>query len=114
MIPRLCANLTTNEEEPRFYLKHNDDKSDNLLVDHDARITGIIDWEFASTEVRELAFTSPCMMWPVGDLYNGKNNLSAEELELAGMFQRRGRHGMADIILKCRKWQRFLFLWLVI
>lgn len=109
MILNLCASLTTNEGQPRFCLKHNDDKGDHLLVDHDARITGIIDWEYTSTEVRKLAFSSPCMMWPVRNFYNGYNNLSAEELEFAGIFQRRGRHDMADIILEGRKWQRSSF-----
>ena len=110
MIPKLCATLTADNTGPRFYLKHNDDKGDHLLVNKDSRVTAIIDWEYATTEVREIAFTSPCMMWPVGDFYDGKNNLSPEEFEFANIFRKRRRHDMADIILKGRKWQRFLFL----
>ena len=110
VIPKLCATLTADRDGPRFYLKHNDDKGDHLIVDKDFHITAIIDWEYASTEVKELAFTSPCMMWPVRDFYNGKNNLSPEELEFASIFRRRGRDDMAEIILRGRKWQRFLFL----
>ena len=109
VIPKLCATLKFDKDEPRFFLKHNDDKGDHLLVDEDFRITAIIDWEYASTEVKELAFTSPCMMWPVADFYDGKNNLSPEELEFASIFRRRGRHDIAEIILKGRKWQRFMF-----
>ena len=109
MIPELCATLTADKTGPKFYLKHNDDKGDHLLINKDFDITAIIDWEYASTEVKELAFTSPCMMWPVGDFYDGKNNMSPEELEFASIFQRRGRNDMAEIILKGRKWQRFLF-----
>ena len=48
-------------------------------------------------------------MWPVGDFYDGKNNLSTEELEFANIFRKRGRHNIAAIILKGRKWQQFLF-----
>jgi Phosphotransferase enzyme family len=109
MIPKLCATLKTDKSGPKFYLKHNDDKGDHLLVKKDFSITAVIDWEYASTEVKELAFTSPCMMWPVGDFYDGKNNMSPEELEFASIFRRRGRNDMAEIILKGRKWQRFLF-----
>jgi hypothetical protein len=108
-IPQLCAAVVPDDAGPRFYLKHNDDKGDHLLVDEDYRITAIIGWEYASTEVKDLAFTSPCMMWPVGDVYDSKNNLSPEELEFAGIFCKRGRHDMAKLILKGRKWQRFLF-----
>lgn len=61
-------------------------KGDRLLVNEDSRITAIIYWEYATTEVEEIAFTSPCMMWPVGDFYDGKNNLSPEKLEFANIF----------------------------
>lgn len=73
-----------------FFLKHADDKGDHILVDEDFNITGIIDWEFASVESKMLAFSSPCMLWPVGDFYDGSNRLSPEEMEFADMFDRRG------------------------
>lgn len=102
--------LTSSEaNEGPFYLKHYDDKGDHILVDDDYNITGIIDWEFASAEAKDLAFSSPCMMWPVGDYYDGLNNLSEEETEFAHMFEIRGRKDISEIILNGRRWQRFLF-----
>lgn len=92
-----------------FFLKHFDDKGDHILVDEDFIITGIIDWEFASMESKTLAFSSPCMLWPVGDFYAGSNRLSSEEMELAVMFERRGRADMASLIRTGRKMQRYLF-----
>lgn len=92
-----------------FYLKHQDDKGDHILVDDDYNITGIIDWEFASAEAKELAFTSPCMMWPVGTFYEGHNDLSKDEICFADMFASRGRKDLSEMVSKGRQWQRFLF-----
>jgi hypothetical protein len=68
-------------------LKHHDDRGDHILVDNHFNITAIIDWEYASIEVRDFAFSSHCMMWPVADFYNGKNNLSCEEIEFASISE---------------------------
>jgi hypothetical protein len=104
-LPSLLASVT----DDRFYIKHADDKGDHILIDEDYNITGIIDWEFASTETKNSAFSSPCMMWPVQEYYDGSNDLSREEREFAQMFQRRGREDLAQMILQGRTWQRFLF-----
>ncbi|KAK4442577.1 hypothetical protein QBC34DRAFT_282140, partial [Podospora aff. communis PSN243] len=73
-------------------LKHYDDKGDHILVDDEYNITGVIDWEFASAEAKELlAFSSPCMMWPVGKFYDGDNSLAEDEVRFAAIFEQRGR-----------------------
>ncbi|KAI1774800.1 hypothetical protein F4818DRAFT_418980 [Hypoxylon cercidicola] len=99
---------STSKNGP-FYLKHYDDKGDHILVDENYNITGIIDWEFASLEAKELAFSSPCMMWPVGDFYDGKPDLSEDEVRFAEIFNSRGRQDIANLVLNSRKWQRYLF-----
>lgn len=58
----LPALISSETNEGPFYLKHYDDNGDHILVDDDCNITGIIDWEFASAEAKDLAFSSPCMM----------------------------------------------------
>jgi len=107
MLPELVA-ACASPAGP-FYLKHYDDKGDHILVDDDFNITGIIDWEFASAETRELAFATPCLMWPVREYYQGSNELAAEETRFAAMFDRRGRHDMGDLVRRGRRWQRYLF-----
>lgn len=92
-----------------FYLKHFDDKGDHIMVDEEYTITGMIDWEWASTEAKELAFSSPCMMWPVGPFYDGENALSEDEVEFAKIFKERGRDDLSKIVRFGRRWQRFLF-----
>jgi hypothetical protein len=104
-IPEMLANV----EDGSFYIKHFDDKGDHILVDDEHNITGIIDWEFASTESKPFAFSSPCMMWPVSEYYEGINRLSVEEMEFANMFRSLGREDMAQTILQGRKYQRFMF-----
>ncbi|KAI9795794.1 MAG: hypothetical protein M1833_006815 [Piccolia ochrophora] len=106
MIPSVLSS-TTNKGP--YFLKHFDDKGDHILVDDEYNITGIIDWEFASAEVKELAFSSPCMLWPVGDFYSGSNVLSHQELEFAEEFERRGRQDLASMVRNGRRIQRFLF-----
>jgi hypothetical protein len=105
LIPQLVSFCN---EQP-FFLKHFDDKGDHILVDNDFNITGIIDWEFASIEPKAHAFSTPCMLWPVGDFYSGSNNLSPAEIEFASIYERRGRKDMADIVRQGRKLQRFYF-----
>lgn len=90
---------STNTTAGSFYLKHFDDKGDHILIDEQYNVTGIIDWEFASTESKNLAFSAPCMMWPVGDFYDGKNGISQDELAFAQIFRQHGREDIADIIL---------------
>lgn len=92
-----------------FYLKHQDDKGDHILVDDNYNITGIIDWEFASAEAKELAFSSPCMMWPVGTFYEGHNDLSKDEICFADILASRGRKDLSEMVSKGRRWQRYLF-----
>jgi hypothetical protein len=33
------------DEEEQFYIKHADDKGDQIMIDNEGHITGIIDWE---------------------------------------------------------------------
>jgi hypothetical protein len=108
---RLSAlpSLTSGTNKGPFYLKHYDDKGDHILVDEDYNITGIIDWEFCSAEAKDLAFSSPCLMWPVADYYDGSNKLSDEEIQFAHLFELRGRSDLCEIVLNGRRWQRFLF-----
>ena len=105
MIPEVVS----LHNEAGFFLKHSDDKGDHIMVDEDFTITGIIDWEWASLEPKALAFSSPCMLWPVGDFYDGSNVLSPEEVELASIYERRGRSDMAHLVRNGRKMQRLMF-----
>jgi hypothetical protein len=99
------------ESQPRekFCLKHPDDKGDHILVDESFNIVGIIDWEWTRTVSKEEAFSSPCMMWPVGRFYEGSNELSDEEVRFAEIFRERGRNDLADCVMQGRKVQRFYF-----
>lgn len=106
-LPSLLSSLSSTDGP--FYLKHYDDKGDHILVDEEYNITGMIDWEFASTEPKEFAFSSPCMLWPVGEFYDGSNELSKDELLFAQIYKEKGRKDLAEIVLNGRKLQRYLF-----
>ena len=94
----------------KFFLMHPDDKGDHILIDDSYQIIGILDWEWAQTVPKELAFSSPCMMWPVGDFYDGLNTLSDDEVRFAGIFAERGRGDLANYVRAGRKSQRLFSL----
>lgn len=91
----------------KFFLKHPEDKGDHIMINDSFDIVGVIDWEWTQTVSRAEAFSSPCMMWPVGKFYNGSNELAAEELRLADIFRERGREDLAHCVLGGRRVQRF-------
>ncbi|KAL9025091.1 MAG: hypothetical protein Q9196_006030, partial [Gyalolechia fulgens] len=93
----------------KFFLMHPDDKGDHIFINESFDITGIVDWEWTQTAPKELAFSSPCMMWPVGHFYDGLNTLSEDELRFAAIFEERGRDDLANYVLQGRKVQRFFF-----
>lgn len=95
--------------EGKFFLKHADDKGDHILINKAYDIVGIIDWEWCHTASKEDAFSSPCMMWPVAEFYDGSNELSNDELRFASIFRERGRDDLAGYITEGRKVQRFFF-----
>lgn len=95
--------------EGRFFLKHPDDKGDHILVNKDYDIVGIIDWEWCQTVSKKDAFSSPCMMWPVGKFYDGSNELSEDEVRFADIFIERGRDDLASFVMEGRRVQRFFF-----
>ena len=106
IIGSLLADVSPGDQ---FFLKHPDDKGDHILVDDFFNIVGIIDWEWTQTVSKAEAFSSPCMMWPVGDFYDGSNELAADEIRMAAIFRERGREDLADYVVKGRKIQRFFF-----
>ena len=107
---RHATNLCNETGSKSFFLKHGEDKGDHIMVDVDFNITGIIDWEFTTTEPKALAFSTPCMLFPVADFYDGRNDLSTEETEFAGLLEASGRHDLAKIVLASRKMQRLTWV----
>jgi hypothetical protein len=42
------------------------------------------------------------MMWPVGEFYDGSNELDADKLRMAAIFCKRGYEDLADYMVKGR------------
>jgi hypothetical protein len=63
-----------------FYLKHGDEKGDQILVDNEFNITGIIDWEWAQTDSKSAAFNSPIVLLPVTGFYEGADYIGKDEV----------------------------------
>ncbi|CAJ2506885.1 Uu.00g080710.m01.CDS01 [Anthostomella pinea] len=92
-----------------FYLKHADDKGDHIMIDENYHVTGIIDWEWAHTAPAALAFKSPIGFLPVGDFYDGKNDLGDDEVVFARLLEEKGRRGLAQCVWNGRLQHRFAF-----
>ena len=105
-----ATNLCNEAGTKSFFFKHGEDKGDHIMVDADFNITGIIDWECTTTEPKALAFSTPCMLFPVADFYDGRNDLSAEELEFAELLEARDRHDLGKIVRESRKMQRLTWV----
>ncbi|KAL4968771.1 uncharacterized protein BDV14DRAFT_196588 [Aspergillus stella-maris] len=91
------------------YLRHADDKGDHILVDDDYNITDILDWEWAYTDQKPWAFTSPMMLLDVNEFYIGKLEPSADEEHFTQCFEENGRSDLAQIVRKGRMLHFFRF-----
>jgi hypothetical protein len=98
-----------SRNDGKFYLRHADNKGDHLLVDDEYNITGIVDWEWAHTDTKSAAFNSPIMFLPVGDFYDGKNELGEDELVFAQLLEEKGQGELAQIVREGRILHRFEF-----
>ncbi|KAJ5572332.1 hypothetical protein N7535_005992 [Penicillium sp. DV-2018c] len=76
-------------DDGKFYLKHADEKGDQILVDDQFRITGIIDWEWAHTGPKSAVFNSPIVLLPLAQFYGGDNCLGDEELAFSHLLEKR-------------------------
>lgn len=105
----LVPSVTSASDYGRFYLKHADDKGDHILVDQDFNITGVVDWEWACVVPASQAFNSPLALFDVGAFFDGKNNLSENELALAQSFEQKGHSELAKIVRTGKSRHRFAF-----
>ncbi|TQV96082.1 Protein kinase-like domain [Cordyceps javanica] len=94
--------------EEKFYLKHDDDKGDHILVDESFNITGVIDWEWAHTAAPAEAFNSPVGLLPVAEFYAGKGTIGADEAVFAQVLKE-GHDLLAQCVLNGRAQHLFAF-----
>ncbi|KAJ5901451.1 hypothetical protein N7495_001979 [Penicillium taxi] len=96
-------------DDGMFYLKHADEKGDQILVDDDFNITGIIDWEWAQTDSKSSAFNSPIVLLPVADFYNGTDHIGQDEIFFAECFEEKGHADLGQIVRNGRLLHRIQF-----
>jgi hypothetical protein len=92
-----------------FYLRHQDDKGDHILVNEEVSIVGIIDWEGSKVVGKPFAFSAPVMLLP-RSFDEGNNQLSRDEEDLAQIFDSLGRSDMAACIRDGRAAHRIWFI----
>ncbi|KAJ5923707.1 hypothetical protein N7454_008952 [Penicillium verhagenii] len=96
-------------DDGKFYLRHADDKGDHVLVDEEFNITGIIDWEWAYTAPRSVAFNSPIALIPVAEFYDGGNRIGDDEVTFAELLDEKGHPDLGEIVRSGRLLHRFDF-----
>ncbi|WWD18195.1 hypothetical protein CI109_102644 [Kwoniella shandongensis] len=86
-------------DESVFYLKHDDDKGDHIMVDESGGITGLIDWQWAYTTSKAEAFAAPLALLTAYDLYDsGTNDLTQWEHALIEEYEDMGHPDLADCV----------------
>ncbi|KAJ5287330.1 hypothetical protein N7478_003016 [Penicillium angulare] len=96
-------------DDGKFYLRHADDKGDHILVDDDFNITGMIDWEWAYTAPKSVAFNSPIALLPVSEFYDGTNRIGEDEVAFAELLEEKGHPDLGEITRTGRLLHRFDF-----
>lgn len=107
VVPKVFS--STDLDDGRFYMRHADDKGDHILIDDDYNITAIIDWEWAYTAPKPVAFNSPIGLLPVNDFYNGDNDIGKDEVAFAQLLEEKGRSDLGKIVRNGRLIHRFNF-----
>jgi hypothetical protein len=98
------------EKEQEFYLTHADDKGFHILVDADSNITGLIDWEWAFTAPKTLAFISPMLLLPTWNFFYGEVEIGKEEEDFATVLEGKGARDMAKAVRSGRLHHQLAFL----
>lgn len=109
LIPSVLPSSSTQNASEKYFLTHADDKFDNILVDDEFNITGIIDWEWAHTAPPARAFNSPIGLLPAGDFYDGVSDIGDDEKVFARLFEEKGHQDLADCVWNGRMLHRFVF-----
>ena len=106
VLSRICTN---SSQDRQFFLKHPDEKGDQILVDEEYNITGIIDWEWAYTAPIELAFNSPIVLLPVARFYDGEQTIGEDEEFFASCLETKGAQQLANAVKSGRLQHFFSF-----
>jgi hypothetical protein len=82
-----------------FFLKHEDDKGDHILVVAGLNITGIIDWKMARVVPRHEAFGASLVTADMRALCGGAVGLTEDDVAMAGAL--RGEGMMEPLLAGC-------------
>nr|XP_019007641.1 uncharacterized protein I206_07656 [Kwoniella pini CBS 10737]OCF46422.1 hypothetical protein I206_07656 [Kwoniella pini CBS 10737] len=81
-----------------LFIKHNDSKGDEMMVNEDGKIIGIIDWEWAYVTTKSDAFSTPHFFNRTFAYMKGSNSLSHAEDLLIECYKRHGRDDLAECV----------------
>ncbi|CAL1708633.1 unnamed protein product [Somion occarium] len=82
-----------------FCLKHLDDKGNHILVDERNNIVGVIDWEWAQTVPKAIAFAAPIFIAGTRKYFLDEDmELSSDETALADILDGKGKGELAMLV----------------
>nr|XP_031863144.1 uncharacterized protein CI109_001623 [Kwoniella shandongensis]KAA5530216.1 hypothetical protein CI109_001623 [Kwoniella shandongensis] len=98
-------------EEGPWYIKHNDENGNHVMMEKDGTINGVIDWEWTYITCKAEAFAAPsCMLGALID--RDPNILSSRETALMEAYRALDRTDLAEYVKNGRKYHhlhRYLF-----
>nr|XP_018265006.1 uncharacterized protein I303_03188 [Kwoniella dejecticola CBS 10117]OBR87164.1 hypothetical protein I303_03188 [Kwoniella dejecticola CBS 10117] len=102
----VAASKELGEAPTELYIKHDDSKGDELSVDSDGKIIGILDWEWAYVITKNDAFYTPHFFNRTFAYMKGSNALSHAEKMLIECYKRHSREDLAECVRKGKLYLR--------
>ncbi|WVQ96995.1 hypothetical protein IAU59_004104 [Kwoniella sp. CBS 9459] len=103
----VMASKELDEDLDQVYIKHDDEKGDHLMVDHENNVVGILDWEWAYVTTKAEAFSTPWLFNRTPEyVFLGSNALTPEEVKLCECYEQLGRPDLAQCVRKGRLYTR--------
>ncbi|WWC88164.1 uncharacterized protein L201_003069 [Kwoniella dendrophila CBS 6074] len=102
----VAASKVLAEKPAELFIKHVDKKGDELMVNDEGKVVGIIDWEWAYVTTKDDAFSTPKIFNFTYPYVHGSNELVHAEKMLIGCYERHDRPDLADCVRNGRLYLR--------
>ncbi|WVQ65203.1 uncharacterized protein L199_003376 [Kwoniella botswanensis] len=90
-----------------LFIKHDDKKGDEMMVDSEGKVIGVIDWEWAYVTTKSDAFSTPWLFnRTLAYVREGSNSLTHPEELLVQQYEKMGYSDLADCVRDGRLYLR--------
>ncbi|KAJ3809380.1 hypothetical protein EV368DRAFT_45890 [Lentinula lateritia] len=102
----LIQNAPRLWKKEETFIKHADDKGDQIMIDENGTLVGVIDWEWAYIASKSEAFAAPLALVDINTFYSGSDDLSINERHLMNAYHELGFPALAACVRNGKVYQR--------